>query len=94
MITMSTVREKREGRVGEDYFAFFANPYDVTRTFILAVKEIAAEIWQQTQQRRLEIEPRVHRGWFPYPCSASTRTSSSASSRWRPRSRISTAGDR
>ena len=67
MITMSTVREKREGRVGEDYFAFFANPYDVTRTFILVVKEIVAEIWQQTQQRRLEIEPRVHRGWFPYP---------------------------
>ncbi len=26
-----------------------------------------AEIWQQTQQRRLQIEPRVHRGWFPYP---------------------------
>ena len=67
MITMSTVREKREGRVGEDYFAFFANPYDVTRTLILAIKEIAAEIWQQTQQQRLEIEPRVHRGWFPYP---------------------------
>ena len=39
----------------------------MTRTFILAVKEIVAEIWQQTQQRRLEIEPRVHRGWFPYP---------------------------
>ena len=67
MITMSTVREKREGRVGEDYFAFFVDPYDVTRTLILAVKEIVAEIWQQTQQRRLEIEPRVHRGWFPYP---------------------------
>ena len=67
MITMSTLREKREGRVGEDYFAFFANPYDVTRTLILAVKEIVAELWQQTQQRRLEIEPRVHRGWFPYP---------------------------
>ena len=67
MITMSTLREKREGRVGEDYFAFFANPFDVTRTFILVVKEIVAELWQQTQQRRLEIEPRVHRGWFPYP---------------------------
>ncbi len=67
MITMSTLREKREGRVGADYFAFFANPFDVTRTLILVVKEIVAEIWQQTQQRRLGIEPRVHRGWFPYP---------------------------
>ena len=67
MITMSTLREKREGRLGQDYLAFFSNPYDVTRTFILVVKEIAAELWQQTQQKRRDIEPRVHRGWFPYP---------------------------
>ena len=67
MITMSTLLEKRKGRVGQDYFAFFANPYDVTRTLILVVKEIAAELWQQTQQKRQDIEPRVHRGWFPYP---------------------------
>ena len=67
MITMSTLREKREGRLGQDYLAFFSNPYDVTRTFILVVKEIVAELWQQTQQKRRDIEPRVHRGWFPYP---------------------------
>lgn len=67
MITMSTLAKKREGRLGQDYYAFFANPYDVTRTAILVVKEIVAELWQQTQQRRLDIEPRVHRGWFPYP---------------------------
>ena len=67
MITMSTLREGREGRLGQDYFAFFSNPYDVTRTVILVVKEIVTELWQQTQQRRQDIEPRVHRGWFPYP---------------------------
>ena len=94
MITMSTVREKREGRVGEDYFAFFANPYDVTRTFILVIKEIVAEIWQQTQQRRLEIEPRVHRGWFPYPLLRAYTNVLQRSWRWRPRSRISTAAGR
>ena len=71
MITMSTLREKREGRLGQDYLAFFSNPYDVTRTFILVVKEIVAELWQQTQQQRQDIEPRVHRGWFPYPFLAS-----------------------
>ena len=80
MITMSTVREKREGRVGEDYFAFFANPYDVTRTLILAVKEIVAEIWQQTQQRRLGGSSRVCTvAGSRTPCFASTRTCSSAS---------------
>jgi len=67
MITMSTLTERHEGRIGQDYFAFFANPYDLTRTLILVVKEIVAELWQQTQQRRQDIEPRVHRGWFPYP---------------------------
>ena len=67
MITMSTLRVKREGRLGQDYLAFFSNPYDVTRTLILVVKEIVAELWQQTQQKRQDIEPRVHRGWFPYP---------------------------
>ena len=95
MITMSTVREKREGRVGEDYFAYFANPYDVTRTFILVIKEIVAEIWQQTQQRRLEIEPRVHRGWFPYPLPSRLHERAPArAGGGSPRSRISTAGDR
>ena len=65
MITMSTLLEKRQGRLGHDYLAFFSNPYDVTRTFIPLVKEIVAELWQQTQQKRLDIKPRVHRGWFP-----------------------------
>ena len=67
MITMSTLRTERAAAFGQDYFAFFANPYGVTRTLLLVVKEIAAELWQQTRQRRLDIEPRVHRGWFPYP---------------------------
>ena len=95
MITMSTVREKREGRVGEDYFAFFANPYDVTRTFILVGQgdrggDLAADA-AATSGDRAACAP-----WLvPVPPpSRRTRTSSSASWRWRPRSRISTAGDR
>jgi hypothetical protein len=61
MITMSTVLKKRPGRLGEDHFAFFANPYGVTRTVILVVGEIARELWQQTRQMRKNVEPRVHR---------------------------------
>ena len=94
IITMSTLLEKREGRLGHDYLAFFSNPYDVTRTFILVVKEIVAELWQQTQQKRLDIEPHVHRGWFPYPFYAATRTCCSGSSRSPPRSRTCTADGR
>ena len=94
MITLSTLREKREGRLGQDYLAFFSNPYDVTRTIILVVKEIVAELWQQTQQKRQDIEPRVHRGWFPIRSCAATPTCCSGSLRSPPRSRICTADGR
>ena len=94
MITMSTLREKREGRLGQDYLAFFSNPYDVTRTLILVVKEIVAELWQQTQQKRQDIEPRVHGAGSPIRCCAPTPTCCSGSSRSRPRSRICTADGR
>src|SRR3712207_8506438 len=33
LLTMSTVlRRDRPGRIGQDYFAYFANPYNVART--------------------------------------------------------------
>ena len=68
MITMSTVtRRKRGGKLGQDYMAFFSNPYNATRTFALVFAEIAREIIQQTKQKRRDVQPRVHRGWFPYP---------------------------
>jgi uncharacterized membrane protein YvlD (DUF360 family) len=67
LLTISTVMKRREGRIGEDYFAYFANPYSIFRTIILAIADIASEIWGQTQQKRLDIQPRVHRGLFPYP---------------------------
>jgi uncharacterized membrane protein YvlD (DUF360 family) len=66
-LTMSTVlNQKRDERVGQAYYGYFANPYNVTRTLILAIKEIMVELWAATQQRRRDIIPRVHRG-FPYP---------------------------
>jgi uncharacterized membrane protein YvlD (DUF360 family) len=67
LLTISTVMKKREGRIGEDYFAYFANPYSIFRTIVLGVADVCSELWGQTQQKRLDIQPRVHRGWFPYP---------------------------
>jgi hypothetical protein len=29
----------KRGKVGEDYYAYFANPHNVTRTFMLAIVE-------------------------------------------------------
>ena len=66
-LTMSTVlRRDRGGRIGQDYYAYFANPYNVARTMILAIKEIVVELWSAWEQRRRNVQPRVSRR-FPYP---------------------------
>jgi uncharacterized membrane protein YvlD (DUF360 family) len=66
-LTMSTVlRRDRSGSIGQDYYAYFANPYNVARTMILAIREIVLEIWSASEQRRRNVQPRVSRR-FPYP---------------------------
>jgi uncharacterized membrane protein YvlD (DUF360 family) len=67
LLTVSTVLKRGRGKIGEDYFSYFANPYNLTRTILLVIADVAAEIKQQIQQKRLDIRPRVHRGLFPYP---------------------------
>ncbi len=66
-ITMSTVMKKKRGPIGQDYMAFFSNPYSGLRTFLMVFGEMFREIYQQTAQKRRDIQPRVHRGFFPYP---------------------------
>jgi uncharacterized membrane protein YvlD (DUF360 family) len=67
LLTMSTVlRRDRPGRIGQDYFAYFANPYNGARTLVLFVGEVISEWWSAAQQRRRDVKPRVHRS-FPYP---------------------------
>jgi uncharacterized membrane protein YvlD (DUF360 family) len=66
LLTISTVLRRRTGRIGEDYFAYFANPYNLARTILLVIADIAHEVAQQAQQKRLDVQPRVHRGLFPY----------------------------
>jgi len=62
LLTMSTVLARdRHGRIGQDYFAYFANPYNVTRTFVLVIREIFSERWHASRQRRRDIRPRIPR---------------------------------
>jgi uncharacterized membrane protein YvlD (DUF360 family) len=61
MLTMSTVLHRRRP-IGRDYSAYFANPYAVARTLVLALAEIAAERRAQALQRRRDVQPRIHRG--------------------------------
>jgi uncharacterized membrane protein YvlD (DUF360 family) len=62
LLTMSTVlRRDRPGRIGQDYFAYFANPYNITRTVMFALADIAQELYYAAQQRRRDIRPRIKR---------------------------------
>ncbi len=59
---MSTVLDRdRPGRLGEDYYAYFSNPYSVTRTIALMIGDIAQELYFAAQQRRRDIRPRIKR---------------------------------
>src|SRR5688572_14344325 len=60
MLTMSTVLHRRRP-IGRDYSAYFARPYAVARTLMLALGEIASERLAQAQQRRRDVQPRIHR---------------------------------
>jgi uncharacterized membrane protein YvlD (DUF360 family) len=64
LLTMSTVtRRDRPGRIGQDYFAYFANPYNTLRTFALVIVEVVNEMWSAAQQRRRDVQPRIKRGF-------------------------------
>jgi uncharacterized membrane protein YvlD (DUF360 family) len=60
MLTMSTVLRRRRP-IGRDYSAYFAHPYAVARTLVLAVGEIARERRAQAEQRRRDVQPRIRR---------------------------------
>jgi uncharacterized membrane protein YvlD (DUF360 family) len=62
LLTMSTVLDrKRPGRIGQDYFAYFANPYNVTRTIALVIADVLQERRFAAQQRRRDVRPRIAR---------------------------------
>jgi uncharacterized membrane protein YvlD (DUF360 family) len=63
LLTMSTVLNRdRPGRIGQDYFAYFSQPFNASRTLVRAVGDFLREIRAAVEQRRLDVQPRVHRG--------------------------------
>jgi hypothetical protein len=64
LLTMSTAMKRdRPGRIGQDYFAYFANPYNLMRTIALSVREVISELSSAAQQRRDDVQPRIKRGF-------------------------------
>jgi uncharacterized membrane protein YvlD (DUF360 family) len=64
LLTMSTaLKRDRPGRIGQDYFAYFANPYNLMRTVALSLREVVSELSSAAQQRRHDVQPRIKRGF-------------------------------
>ncbi len=64
MLTMSTVLDRdRPGRLGQDYFAYFASPYGVARTVLRVIGEVFIERFSAVQQVRRDVRPRIKRNW-------------------------------
>ncbi|MFL5827600.1 MAG: phage holin family protein [Thermoleophilaceae bacterium] len=64
LLTMSTaMRRDRPGRIGQDYYAYFSNPYNVMRTLALVAREVVSELWSAAQQRRRDVQPRIERSF-------------------------------
>ena len=62
LLTMSTVLDRnRPGRIGQDYFAYFASPYNLTRTITLAIADMVSERRHAAYQRRRDVRPRIGR---------------------------------
>jgi uncharacterized membrane protein YvlD (DUF360 family) len=60
MLTMSTALRRRRP-IGRDYAAYFAQPYAVARTFVLALADIGRERRAARAQVRDDVRPRIGR---------------------------------
>ena len=62
-LTISSVGLKGGMRTADQGLTkFVASPFGLTRAIVLTVGEMLKEIYQARRQRRLNIEPRIHRG--------------------------------
>lgn len=64
MTTASTMKNLSRLHV-TDFYAYFVNPYNVARTFLLVIWDIILEIWQFRQARKNNVVPildKHHRG--------------------------------
>ena len=64
VLTMSRLGSGRGSAIARQTFAWFlTNPNGFTRGLVRTVAEVAKERWQAARQNRLDVLPRVHRGW-------------------------------
>jgi uncharacterized membrane protein YvlD (DUF360 family) len=64
-LTIATLRQqvRHSERTGAGYLAYFSNPFAFVRTFVLMVADVAKELWYASEQRKMDVWPRGHRGF-------------------------------
>ncbi|WIY03138.1 phage holin family protein [Amycolatopsis mongoliensis] len=66
VLVPKNLRHRRRDRLGAGYYAYFANPVNALRTFVVALVDVFREINASVRQRRAGVVPRVPRGgWYP-----------------------------
>jgi uncharacterized membrane protein YvlD (DUF360 family) len=64
VLTMSRLGVARGSAIARQTFAWFLiNPNGFSRGVVRTIAEVAKERWQAARQNRLDVLPRVHRGW-------------------------------
>jgi hypothetical protein len=64
MLTMSRLGAARGSAAARHTFAWFlTDPNGFTRAVVRTVAAIMKERWQAARQQRLDVLPRIHRGW-------------------------------
>ena len=64
VLTMSRLGASRSSATTRRTFAWFlTHPQGFTRSVVRTVAEVVKERWQAARQKRLDVLPRVHRGW-------------------------------
>ncbi|HEY6377679.1 MAG TPA: phage holin family protein [Candidatus Dormibacteraeota bacterium] len=63
--SLMTMASMSKGTAGlgstQNYAAFFAHPYGFVRALLLSIGEVVKERFQARRQRRVDLQPRVHR---------------------------------
>ncbi len=64
-LTMSavTTSPRAMAREQSSLYFYFLGPYNFMRTIALMINEIVIERWEAFQQRRSDVQPRMHRNW-------------------------------
>jgi uncharacterized membrane protein YvlD (DUF360 family) len=67
-LTLSTMSDPGKGLgTSRSYFSFFLSPYGFVHAIVLAVAEMAKEVFQARRARLAGVEPRLESRGFPYP---------------------------